>query len=59
MAVLKRILEVFGFAITVIKFTARDQYYKTVWTDVKLQQDFDALNEMLCEFSSGHICACS
>ena len=58
MAVLKRILEVFGFAITVIKFI-RDQYYKTVWTDVKLQQDFDALNEMLCEFSSGHICACS
>ena len=28
------------------------------WTAVKLQQDFDALCEMLSEFSSGHICAC-
>ena len=25
---------------------------------VKLQQDFDALCEMISEFSSGHICAC-
>ena len=28
------------------------------WTDVKLQQHFDVLCEMLSEFSSGHICAC-
>ena len=28
------------------------------WTAIKLWQVFDALFEMLCEFSSGHICAC-
>ena len=33
-------------------------YFCCNWTAVKLQQDFDALCEMLSEFSSGHICAC-
>ena len=33
-------------------------YFCRNWTAVKLQQDFDALCEMLSEFSSGHICAC-
>ena len=31
---------------------------KLFWTVVNIGQDFDALCEMLSEFSSGHICAC-
>ena len=33
-------------------------YFCCNWTAIKLRQDFDALSEMLSEFSSGHICVC-
>ena len=33
-------------------------YLCHIWTAIKLCKDFEALCEMLSEFSSGHICAC-